>query len=295
MRERAVKIGKPTALAAVIAEPDEVRPEQPAIIILNSGVMHHVGTCRISVLIARALAEAGYLSVRFDFSGIGDSETRRGDKPFEQTALEESTEVMDYLQRRRKVSKFILYGLCSGADGSFEVAKVDDRVVGLIQIDAFCYKTPAWYLVHYGSKIASASAWRTLFKRLFSRRAGAQVDALDAAAEEDFVELPSYVREFPPRQVVAEGLKKICAKGVHIYNFFTGEAKEINHQQQYRKSFSDVDFANLLKVDYLPSATHIVTGKDDQKFIVDAIRNWVSDISSRLTSTVDQASSGTGP
>ncbi len=78
MPERIVKIGKPQPLVGLLTEPVNPDPGAPAVLILNSGVMHHVGTCRMSVRLARAFADQGVAALRFDFSGIGDSPSRSG-------------------------------------------------------------------------------------------------------------------------------------------------------------------------------------------------------------------------
>ena len=69
--------------------------------------MHHIGTCRISVKIARALAQQDFLALRFDFSGIGDSETGRGLIPFSESSSLEVSEVMDFLELKKGIKKFI--------------------------------------------------------------------------------------------------------------------------------------------------------------------------------------------
>ena len=60
LKERAIRIGKPVPLAAVVTEPAAFSPRLPALLLLNSGVMHHVGSCRMSVKLARA-ADNRYL------------------------------------------------------------------------------------------------------------------------------------------------------------------------------------------------------------------------------------------
>ena len=56
MKERALRIGRPTPLIGIVSEPEVFDPARPAVIILNSGIMHHVGACRLSVKLARAVA-----------------------------------------------------------------------------------------------------------------------------------------------------------------------------------------------------------------------------------------------
>ena len=108
MRERAIRVGRPIPLVGVICEPVMVDSHRPGVLIFNSGVMHHIGSCRLSVKLARSFADNGIVSFRFDFSGIGDSGTRRGVAPFCESAPIEATEVMNYLEEKRGIKKFIL-------------------------------------------------------------------------------------------------------------------------------------------------------------------------------------------
>src|SRR5690242_20829696 len=116
---------------------------------LNSGILHRVGSCRLHVQVARALSVAGFSTLRFDYSGVGDSDSRRDTLPFEQSAVVETQEAMDYLTRTKGVQRFVLMGLCSGADMSHDTAVADERVTGLVLIDGWVHRTLGHYIRHY--------------------------------------------------------------------------------------------------------------------------------------------------
>ena len=75
MTERIVRFGPEDGLLGILTEPVSP-PRGPAILFLNAGVLHHVGPFGWYVSLARRLAELGFLSLRFDLSGIGDSPLR---------------------------------------------------------------------------------------------------------------------------------------------------------------------------------------------------------------------------
>src|SRR5215204_2692196 len=110
MKEKAFQFGKSALLTGILSEPENgVTPaDRPAFILLNSGILHRVGSCRLHVRIARALAAAGFSSLRFDFSGIGDSEPRRDSLSFEESSRVEVREAMDYAAQTRGVRRFVL-------------------------------------------------------------------------------------------------------------------------------------------------------------------------------------------
>ncbi len=281
MKERTLKIGKPTPLIGVATEPDRFDPRRPIVIILNSGIMHHVGSCRMSVRLARAIGAHDLLAVRFDYSGIGDSEPRRGSEPFAELAVSECVEVMDYLQKSRGASTFILYGLCSGADAAYLTALADARVVGVSQFDPFCYVTRRYYYEYYKPLIFDWARWRSFLgsRWLQLTRTGITSSSVREAGLDQFIEIPTYTRVFPPRDEVAAGLRALVDRGVRVQvNFPRGP--EYNYADQFTDSFPDVDFRGQLESNFYPDANHIITQAGAQAAVTAAIVRWVSIVAS---------------
>lgn len=274
MRERALKFGKTASLAGVLTEPTggTTDPERPGVLFLNSGILHHTGASRLYVKAARALAEDGFTCLRFDFSGVGDSEPRKDTLPFAKAAVVEGREAMDFLQEGRGFKRFILMGLCSGADMAYHIALADERVVGLAKIDAWAYRTKNWYVRHYGPKVLSLKQWTHSIKVRVEEKAGGGGDE-----DRSMYESPEYRRVFPPREEVAEGLQTLMGRGVRLYYYFTGDQPEhINSGDQYAESFPEVDFGDRLTVDYDASSNHTVTGLKHQEDFTEAFRRWAA-------------------
>jgi hypothetical protein len=281
LRERALRIGKPTPLVGVATEPASFDPALPVVLVLNSGVMHHVGACRLSVKIARAVAARGLLAVRFDYSGIGDSEPRRGSDAFDEVSIRECAEVMDYIEKSRGANRFILYGLCSGADAAYNTALADERVVAIAQIDAYCYVTPRYYFEHYWPALLQGERWRSFLRRQrlkLTGRGGKPDSVAVSGVDEQYFEVPTYTRIFPPREQVAAGLKKLVGRGVHMYVNFTGGEPLYNYRGQYRDSFRGIGFGDLLNVDYYRETNHIITQPRHQAEVVANIAGWMDGV-----------------
>jgi pimeloyl-ACP methyl ester carboxylesterase len=122
----------------VLTEPDRRPPARRtlAILLLNAGLVHRVGPNRLYVTLARRLAEMGYPVLRFDLSGIGDSPPRSDHLPFDQSSVEEAIAAMDLVAGACESSRFVLAGICSGADVALLAAARDRRVVGVAAINA---------------------------------------------------------------------------------------------------------------------------------------------------------------
>jgi dienelactone hydrolase len=126
----------------VIAEPLEAPPpSRPAILLLNTGANHRVGSNRMYVAMARAWAAAGFVTLRFDLSGIGDSPARgdaRENDVYSARGVSEAQAAMRFLSARGR-ERFILGGLCSGAYVSFHAGVHDSRVAGVILINPLTF------------------------------------------------------------------------------------------------------------------------------------------------------------
>jgi alpha/beta superfamily hydrolase len=137
MTEEAVLFGPRQSLAGIITEP-AIRGDlctRTAVVLLNAGIVHRVGPGRIYVKMARALAAMGFVALRFDFSGIGDSAVRHDHLSFEKSAVAEAQEAIEFLKATRGIDRFLFLGGCSGAFASLEAACCDPRVTGAVLIN----------------------------------------------------------------------------------------------------------------------------------------------------------------
>lgn len=275
MRERVVMVGDELPLVGILCEPEKDQAKTPgtAVILLNSGVIHRVGSCRLSVTLGRALVErAGITTFRFDFSGIGDSEARRGTLTANQAAIDEIQEVMDHLQRWKGFDRFILYGLCSGAFAAYRTALADTRILATVQLDGYCYTTWKSHLMHYSPRLLSLSRWMAfLLRKLGLRkvRKGAEVSGI----EEEFFEVPDFA-SYPPKEEVEQGLGRLNDRGLDMLYVFLGN-EHYKYHGQFQDCFSGVPFNNNLTVIHRPEASHILSEPNERRAVVDAITEWV--------------------
>lgn len=279
MRERVVRFGKGASLVGIHSDGTGSGGERPAVILVNSGILHRVGACRLHVTLARKLASLGYQVLRFDFSGIGDSPVRRDDLAFEESATLELREAMDWMTQAGAGDKFVLIGLCSGADMAFETAKSDSRVVGLGLLDLWTYRTARYYWRHYSPKLLQWEVWR----KAIGLRLGSKGQSLDSVPpgpgspiQEDELDLPTYVREFPERRQAEENLKSLVSRSVELCCVFTGgQGDHYNYDGQFRECFKRVAFGDHLREIYRPAADHIFTDLAEQNVLVSAMSDWL--------------------
>ena len=211
MTERAYAFGRNGSLVGVVSEPDKKLkdPEIPTVILLNANVVHRVGPFRLYVNIARKLNALGFSVLRFDLSGIGDSPTRRSDLPYEERSVSEVKEAMDFISEEKGAKYFVLLGLCAGADSSYRTAVADKRVVGIVLLDGYGYRTPGYYIRHYLPRLVSAAVWLRFLKRSLQT----SIKKLNKANEEfDVAGFYAGVRNFPPKNQMKSELKELVGR-----------------------------------------------------------------------------------
>jgi pimeloyl-ACP methyl ester carboxylesterase len=280
-------------MVGVLTEPDTDRrlADAPGVLFLNAGLLHRVGACRFHVRTARALAPAGFTSLRFDFSGNGDSEPRKDGMSFAQAAVAEAQEAMSYLEKTRGAKSFVLIGLCSGADMAYETALVDQRVEAIGQLDAYVYRTWRFYVHRYGPRLLRAKSWQNVLtrnvRRLLNAKHGGDAPDEDEEDKKNLSVSP-YAREFPPKEKVAAGLKILVDRGVRLFNFFSNDY--YMYRNQYRDCFNDIRFRDQLRLEFIPGADHLVSKLSDQQYLVNAMADWVRSLHPTASRAGDQAS-----
>lgn len=282
MKEEIANIGDTDKLSGVVGVPDSIDPTKPTVVILNSGLMHRVGASRTSVYLSRALVKQGFLVLRFDLSGIGDSEARTVNLDPTDRIIQEVSTALDYLQHNYASERFVLYGLCSGAQNSFKAALVDNRIVGLAGVDNFGFLTKRYYLVHYLPKLFEFGHWKSFLtrniKNLFSLSGGL------------FNNKPMEVEEdpwpYPPKEFVENGYGKLVTRGLRFLYIYTGSwAKQYNYLNQFNDMYPSVKFGNSVELWFKPKMTHSMVEPESQKFMIETVTQWLK----------SQSWSGVGP
>lgn len=162
----------------ILTESADSPPAAICAVLLNAGALCHVGPNRTWVEIARRWAARGVPTVRLDLEGIGESE---GDErellPDRSLYMPQRTEstlaILDQLAARGLPDRFLLGGLCSGANWSLQAALADARVVGVLMINMYAFVWSEALIAErqtHGSLHAlEGNAWRRLLRRDLTR------------------------------------------------------------------------------------------------------------------------------
>ncbi|MBK7862390.1 MAG: hypothetical protein IPJ65_28030 [Archangiaceae bacterium] len=264
MKEHAVTFGAAGNLSGILCEPEHPVPGAPAVLMWNVGIHHRVGAFRVWVDLARRLAEAGFTSLRFDLSGMGDSEVRRGgDQDVERKA--DLDEAMAFVTRRTGITTFAPVAFCSGIDQLHDLGLRDERVVAMGYIEGYAWRTPGFWL-HYPKRYLNPALWKERlehlderqslqrFKRFFKPRAALKLDpeSVEAAGG-----AAMFARHRPDQGQFAADLRRLRARDVKLFFAYFGLDTDFNHPAQFEE-MTGMAPSDDVRLFYLGAADHIL-------------------------------------
>lgn len=138
LTERPVSVAEDPFLFGIVTEPRSGETRRRAVILLNGGGVHHIGIFRDWVLLARRWARSGYVVLRLDMAGFGDSDTRPGRKNnevFPPAALDDMRSAIDFMRHRYGVRDITLAGMCSGAYHALRAAAAGLAVNRILMVN----------------------------------------------------------------------------------------------------------------------------------------------------------------
>lgn len=152
-------------LWGILAQPRaDTPPADTAVLIVVGGPQYRAGSHRQFVLLARALAAAGFPALRFDYTGMGDSEGER--RAFD-AAGPDIRAALDTLARAcPDVRRIVVWGLCDAASAALMFATADPRVAGIVVANPWARSeatlAAATVKHYYGARLLQRDFWRKL-------------------------------------------------------------------------------------------------------------------------------------
>jgi alpha/beta superfamily hydrolase len=123
--ERPAQFGSEATLFGIVAEPRKGENRRRAVILVNAGADYHIATGRMYVSLARSWAQRGYVVLRMDLAGLGDSGTRPGrldNEVFPPGAIDDIRAATSFMRDRYEAGDVTVAGLCSGAYHALQAA-----------------------------------------------------------------------------------------------------------------------------------------------------------------------------
>ena len=227
------------------------------VLLLNAGLTRHTGPFRVHVELARALAARGFAVLRFDQSGLGDSALPG--KASGERRHRETDAAMRLLAQEAGVERFVLCGLCSGADDAFHVGAADPRVAGAILLDGVAYPTPGFWLRHALPRLLN---FGKVLRYLTSRRSAG----------------PSLAnfRDWPARAQARQMLAGMVERGTPLLFVFTGGAYHyFNHRAQLAASLGRAAASPRVSLEFWREYDHTFFLRKHRRVLQARILAWM--------------------
>ena len=285
MNEHVSILGKSKSIVGVFTENSYVSNNHtlPLIIILNAGVLHRVGPNRIHVKMARKMADSGFKALRFDFSGLGDSIKFINNLSYENNRIDEAQEAIDYLVSVTGIEKYILIGICSGADIAYQTACGDDRVAGFIGINGFYnssnnkeniadivkMKTQARY---YKKQITTFEGWKRILK------GKSNFFMIKNMILHNLKRLFKQSIEGMNNEDTSNNWQKLTVRNMDVLLIYSDGSSALDeYNLLHKKEIPKFNGSEQVKVEILEQSDHVFTLLWSQDILLTTINNWLLD------------------
>lgn len=276
MTETPVVFGPHAGLFGVLTQPSSPRAVEYAFLMFNAGVVSHIGPHRMNVKLARALANAGEVSFRFDLSGHGDSETAETSIGFLEQAALDIQSAMDHLQKEQGIQKFALIGICSGAVGAFEAALKDSRVIALLMFDGYWYPS-RWSTLARDWRRFRAITWPQAVSA-FSRRIAEKFTPSKHLASEGIFGGKKAPFKLP-RAAFANAIHTLVRRRVSIFIVYGGTIiEQYSYAGQFRDVFGHEAPFDQVRCEFRPEMDHIFVSPVSQQALIETVLGWRPDV-----------------
>ena len=175
-------------LVGISHTPIDKQMAEVGVLVVVGGPQYRVGSHRQFVLLARALARAGYPTLRFDCRGMGDSEGATRDfMDFDA----DIAAAIDAFIDACGIQHIVIWALCDGASAAMNYASGDARVRGLVVLNPW---------VHTEATEAKVRLRSYYLGRLRNREFWRKVVRLDFGAYASMKSFIHYLRQITARR-----------------------------------------------------------------------------------------------
>jgi hypothetical protein len=274
-----VLFGPESTLVGVVTQPDGKAAADIACLTFNAGVIPRFGPHRFNVKLARHLATAGIVSMRFDISGLGDSRPALTGRNFLQQAVVDIRAAMDFLEQHHGIRRFALIGNCSGAVHIYWASLADERVVGSLMFDGFCYRTRWTRLVRHWKRLRAGTLRSTAIAIGHRLATALSIRSRSKNKAEASMFEADDSHATPPREQYCHDLQTLVDRGVSVFLVFSGGNFDYySYAGQFRDCFAKEPFVDRVRCDHMPEIDHTLLNLDAQRSFIGVIHDWIAGI-----------------
>jgi pimeloyl-ACP methyl ester carboxylesterase len=271
MKESLVRFGAETSMVGIVTVGEEAHPMKVGCLLPNIGLAHRIGPHRLNVKVARKLAECGFPTLRFDLSGVGDSPNVRTSDDVIAQAVVDMRHAMDHLQEHYGIQRFLVFGICSGAQNGYFLASKDDRVVGLMMYDGFDFPSFRSKLDHFIFQFRAAP-WSSIGRRVLLRvrsKSQRKPDDIFAAALDEMHPTSTQFRNV---------LQQLVSRGVKIFIFYSGSRRASDNNRGLLGGLGSPSLLDKITYRFDAELDHTATSLASQQRLLSMIGDWARQV-----------------
>ena len=166
--------GGPHRLQGLLGRPGEADdPAERGVVFVHGWGGYRIGPHRILVRTARALAQHGFATLRFDLRGRGDSDGNATEADLD-GMIEETCSAASALRYETGCRRIELLGICSGANVAIGAATLDENIHELVLWSALPFQPDAGaqikrrrarhHVLRCARKAMRIETWKRLFR-----------------------------------------------------------------------------------------------------------------------------------
>lgn len=264
--------GPEQGLVGILTQPEAsaAAAESPVFLMWNVGLNHRVGPFRVFVSLARRLAQQGFASLRFDVSGLGDSEASRSDSRSDEERIEGDVRLaLDALTAQRGHKRFVLIGFCSSVDQTHALALSDDRVVGAVFLEGYTY-LPKHSRRSQARKLAELPRWERLVRTRFPALFGEPPGWHESVSEQEQV----YKRVYPRAEQFGRDVRKIAERGVQMLFVYVKGDSAYRYREQLYEHTGRGAFESNLQLEFFADADHTFYVTEHRDRMMERLCAW---------------------
>jgi pimeloyl-ACP methyl ester carboxylesterase len=238
-------------------------------VLLTAGFLHRVGPLRLHVRLARELAGMGFISLRVDLAGTGDTPPRPASMSYQRSVVEDFKGIVDVLDSRLGSPSFVLAGLCSGADNAVMLALREPRVVGMVLLDSICFPDAGFRAREIFQKYANPARYLSWLKHRFEALTGAPMaERIDPEAWREW-------RELPTLEELRAAFESIRSRGGRVLSVFTGDTLEYYNRTGQLGRVLNVDgYREFCTECFWPGVEHTYSLEGHRRRLMAEIKTW---------------------
>lgn len=255
--------------------------DAPVIVIFNAGVIHREGPYRLNVRVARKLAESGFIAVRVDLSGKGDTPARTGISNRESVASDWRS-IKAAINASYGNRHLILMGLCSGADNAIKITAEDRDVRGLILLDPVAYADAGFKSRQLKAKLANIHKWLNLPKNVFKR-----IKRLIGLGVNHSTAAIGGLRDEPDIKDYQNCFTHLANTKGRVLAIFTSHgAEKYNQEGQFARALNINGLSECCEEVFWPQVEHLFPVQVHRERLIEKIHSWSIDNSQALSHKV---------